>query len=76
MMEYMKREAEKRYKSGKISKDVVKWFSLLEKNLNEGFPEAMKTNLKELNKTNKKGILGLLIYYIELIASPKQFEEN
>lgn len=64
-MDYMKREAEKRYKENKISKDVVKWFNAIEKNPNAGFTEAMSINHKELQATNKKGIYGLLSYYIE-----------
>lgn len=72
MIEYMKREAENRYKAGKISKDVVKWFNAIEKNPNGGFTEAMGVSVKSLNATNKKGILGLLIYYIELTADPKK----
>lgn len=70
----MKREAEKRYKENKISKDVVKWFNSIEKNPNGGFNEAMGLNLKELNATSKKGIFGLLAYYMELTANPKQLE--
>lgn len=45
---------------------MAKWFSNLDKNPEETFIEAMNLNYKELSAASKKGVCGLLTYYIEL----------
>lgn len=76
MLEQMKIEADKRYKQKKISIDVIKWFNSLDKNPEPTFIEAMNLNLKELVNTSKKGVCGLLAYYIDIGMNKQSMQEN
>lgn len=76
MLEQMKCEADKRYREKRIPIEVAKWFSNLDKNPEQTFIEAMNLNFKELTNASKKGVCGLLAYYIELGINKQSMEEN